>query len=219
MARKLLFRSSVFPYHVTARGNNREDFPVSLQVMWEIFGKYFAEIEKEYHAKIHAFVLMPNHFHLLISTPKEDLGVVMQKLMREVTKKANAKSGRTGRIFGARYHWSVIMNENYYDCALKYVYRNPVKADLVDRAEEYLYSTLANVLGKSELHFTLRPHNGEHEIIPYGQEHEFLSWLNQAFQTEQDHEIKKGLLRTTFEPPLSGWDRKRSNFNAMVIRK
>jgi putative transposase len=131
MPRKNLIRSNVYPYHVTARGNNKASFPCEPYQTWEIFNEKILEVQKKFGVKIHAFVMMSNHFHLLITTPHEDLGKVMETFMRSITRTMNAKSGRTGRVFGGPYHWSLINSNVYYDCALKYVYRNPVKAKLV----------------------------------------------------------------------------------------
>ena len=185
MPRKKLIRSSHHPYHVTARGNNREVFPLSLAETWQVMVKLLSETSELYGAQIHAFVLMPNHFHLLISTPERDLGAAMHYFMLSISKEMNARSGRSGRIFGARYHWSIIMSDAHYDCALKYVYRNPVKAGLAERVEHYPYSTLLQVLGHATNGVPLRPHCGASDFIPNRNSEGFLEWLNEPFQTDR----------------------------------
>src|SRR4051812_21996239 len=110
MPRKSLIRSDRLPYHVTARANNREAFHLPMEVVWRVFECQCFEISVLFGARIHSFVLMNNHFHMLISTPHEDLGEVMMHFMRSGTRLLNLISGRSGRVFGARYFWSLIEN-------------------------------------------------------------------------------------------------------------
>src|SRR5581483_5588273 len=103
MARKNLYRSSVHPYHVTARSNNGEWFYIPTLEAWNIFVECAFAISVAYGAKIHAFVLMSNHFHLLVSTPDSNLDDVMQYFLREAGKLINLKAKRINHIFGGRY--------------------------------------------------------------------------------------------------------------------
>ena len=210
MPRKLLIRSNVHPYHVTSRCNNRETFHYDLDKVWEIFSFEIKELIESHQSKIHAFVLMPNHFHLLISTPGEDLGKAMQTFIASVTRKINLKSGRTGRVFGARYHWSLIGSPNYYDNVLKYVYRNPVKGGLITTVQNYRYSSLGAILENTAS--WIQPPLGYEMNIPNNRKTEFLNWLNQPFGTEQEIAIKKGFLKPEFHPPKNRSDRKIPDF-------
>lgn len=82
MPRKLLYRSDFLPYHVTARTNNRETFKLPLEQLWQIIGDECLNLILVYEAEFHALVLMPNHFHLLLTVPKYDLGKVMSIFYR-----------------------------------------------------------------------------------------------------------------------------------------
>ena len=208
MSRKTLIRSKVLPYHVTARTNNREHFHTTLAQTWEVLGQQCFEIGVLFAAKIHALVLMPNHFHLLISTPEEDLGLVMMHFMRSVTTTLNRKSGRTGRVFGGRYYWSLIDTPIYFGHALKYSYRNPVRAELCERVEDYEFSTLRGTIGLSPSLFPLHFPYGENEyrLIPKS-EQDFSSWLNRKFKTEHENAIRAALKHPQFAPPRQGWKR------------
>jgi len=205
MPSKPLIRVKENPYHVTARCNNKEPFQIPLTDVWSVFCFEIKEIIEKYECKIHAFVLMPNHFHLLISTPKDDLGVIMQTFMVAITKKLNSISGRSGRIFGARYHWSLIDNDQYYDSALKYVYRNPVKARLIEKVENYPFNTLNFVLNDHFSDFLVEPPVGHTQNIPENNSQQFLLWLNQPFQKEQESAIKGAFRKPRFNPPKTGW--------------
>jgi REP element-mobilizing transposase RayT len=206
MSRKTLVRSTHFPYHITARANNKEPFHLCLGSAWKVFNDQLFEMSILFGIQIHAFVLMPNHFHLLITTPNEDLGLVMQNLMRSITRALNLKSGRSGRVFGARYHWTLINSHVYFSHAYKYVYRNPVKADLSKNVEDYPFSTLNGLLGFQSLYFPL--------YFPFGEDRfafipdtvqEQLTWLNKPFKKEHDQGINKLLKKTVFSPPMRGW--------------
>jgi putative transposase len=198
MSRKNLIRSNVHPYHVNARVNNRENFFCDLDIVWKIFDKNLNDIRERFGVKVHAFVLMPNHFHLILTTPGDDLGIVMQQFMRSVTRSITFRSERSGRVFSARYHWSLIDNIQYYDTALKYVYRNPVKSKLTIRAEEYCFSTLQTILGNKNISFPLEPIIGDPFLVPEQNLIEFLSWLNIPARTEHDLAIRKALKRSRF---------------------
>ncbi len=198
-------RSKDHPYHVTARCNNKEHFPIPIYDVWSVISAELSEAVKRFGCGIHAFVLMPNHFHLLISTPKSDLGVVMQYFMLAITKRINAISGRSGRIFGSRYHASLIDHDHYYDCALKYVYRNPVKARLSESVQSYPFSTIVFICKKRFSEIPMIPPQGHLELIPDGNKDDFLEWLNLPFPNEQESMIKKGFKKTRFNPPKSGW--------------
>lgn len=146
---------------------------------------------------------MPNHFHLVLSTPNEDLGIVMKLVMGSVTKTLNRISRRSGRVFGARYHWTLLDSERYFACAFKYAYRNPIKATLCERVEDYQYSTLQGLMGNAPLPIPIYfPFGGNsYSIVP--EEHtSLMNWLNQPFRKEYELAIKKGLKKTRFAPPL-----------------
>jgi REP element-mobilizing transposase RayT len=207
MPKKNLIRSSVHPYHVTARCNNREPFFTEVEVAWRVFSWHLNEIAKKFGVKIHAFVLMPNHFHLLISTPQDDLGIVMQRFMSSVTKTLNSKSGRTGRVFGGRYHWSLVDSLGYYDYVLKYIYRNPVKAGLSAQVEDYPFSTMSGVLGNKKIFFPLHPPSDDQPLIPSNDLRAFLDWMNEPFRKEQDDAIRKGFKKKSFSLAKTGWKR------------
>lgn len=207
MPRKKLIRSSTLPYHVTARCNNRDPFFLSVPTVWRILLQELREVHDRYGCHVHAFVLMPNHFHLMISTPNEDLGIIMKFFMQSITKKINSKSRRIGRVFGARYHWSMIDNDHYLDCAFKYIYRNPVKAQLSPKVESYPYSSLRSLLEGAESMIPLSPVHGFQSLFPSDDVEGFVEWLNQPFPREEDEMIRKGFKKTIFSLRRENWKR------------
>jgi REP element-mobilizing transposase RayT len=209
MPRKHLIRNSYFPYHVTARVNNRELFPIPLERVWEHMSTELLASVIKMESQIQAFVLMPNHFHLILTTPTFDLGQTMAVLMRNVTKDVMGEAGKEGRLFQGRYHWSAIHNAHYYRHALKYVYRNPVKAKLCENVEDYAWSTITGRIGKTFLPFPLTPTRTgfdfeEHVTRPY----DSLSWLNEAHSAEANMRIQIALMKKIFCPPVNRLTRK-----------
>jgi putative transposase len=211
MTRKLLERSDLFPYHLTARVNNKEPFPIPLDEMWQLIAKECFAIGLLYDVEFHALVLMPNHFHMILTLPNPDydLGKVMSRFMSELTLSCHRKSGRCGRLFGRRYHWSIIKSSRYYGHVLKYVFRNPVKAKLCDSVEDYEFSTLRGMTGHRHLpfpiHFTrcgLETNLPEFEL-----QDRWLNWLNTPFPNEAEALIQKCLLKKEIDSLLCRYKR------------
>jgi putative transposase len=148
-----------------------------------------------YGAKFHALVLMPNHFHAIVSAPEFDLGHLMRVFMSAVAREVNYKSNQTGHIFGGPYFRSIILSTRYFGHVLKYVYRNPVRAKLSTHIESYPYSTAAGVVGAGRLgvplHYSIV---GFETAIPDPtQPVQWLEWLNQPFPAEAEKLIQKTL--------------------------
>ena len=193
MPRKLLVRSDCYPYHVTGRANNKEAFPLELDRLWRVMTEELLLLTLLYEVQIHAFVLMPNHFHLILSVPNTDLGKIMNLLLSSVTKRVNRMSGRSGHLFGGPYFWSIITSSRYYGHVFKYVARNPVKAKLSSHVEEYRFSTISGLTGQIHLPFPISYTKLGMEInTPEIERMEmWLYWLNQPFSTENEKCIQK----------------------------
>lgn len=193
MPRKKTYRTSDFPYHVTARSSNQEWFYLPMDQVWQIFMNYLWFVSLVYKVRIHAFVLMSNHFHLLVRTPEANIDEAMNYLLREVSKTIGIEANRKNQIFGGPYHWSVIKNSTYYHHAYKYVYRNPVHAGICNRVEDYRYSTLRGLLGREPL---LLPVADNMCLIQdaYRQ----LEWLNRDYELDDRLAIRKALKHREF---------------------
>lgn len=77
MPRKTLPFSSSFAVHIVARTLNREPFKAPIESVWQIMENYLSLVAKMYNLKIYSFVLMPNHFHLLIRPVEDNLGAAL----------------------------------------------------------------------------------------------------------------------------------------------
>lgn len=158
-------------------------------------------------AEVHSFVLMPNHFHLILSTPLRNLDKIMQVIMSSSTRIINAKARRSGHLYSGRYYWSLIQSPIYYACAYKYVYRNPVKASLCAKVHDWQFSTFAGLIGATHLPIPIAQPLFIQRYIPKDI-CQLDSWLNIPYSTENSDKIKKALRRKTFKLPIDRKKRK-----------
>jgi putative transposase len=197
MPRKLLIRTSEFPYHITNRANNRDYFYIEQSLLWPIFIKCLHQLTLQFKCEIHSFVLMSNHYHLIMSTPNANIGEAMKYLHREVARQVNKSTGRTNHFFGGRYKWSVISKSDYYWNCIKYVFRNPIRAGICDFVQSYKFSSLNSNTQLFSWKMSDYFYDSKKEIEVN------LEWLNEPFQKESEVYIRKGLRRREFELPKS----------------
>ncbi len=140
------------PQHVIIRGNNREpifytndDYHYYLDKLKEACAKHACDV--------HAYVLMTNHVHLLL-TPWQQQGIskMIQMLGRYYVQYFNGNYNRTGTLWEGRYKAALIDSEAYLLTCYRYIELNPVRADgMVDHPSEYPWSSYRrNALGKHD---------------------------------------------------------------------
>jgi putative transposase len=193
MARKLVTLSSEFPYHVTARCINREWFGIPMDDVWSLMEDHLFITQKIYSLSVQMFVLMPNHFHLVLSTPEANISRAMQFFMGKTSKEISRLSGRINQTYGTRHHKTLITRNHYLLNVFKYVYRNPVKAGLSDSVEEYPHSTLHGLLGKTKLVIPLIE-----DTILFPEVDGILRWLNTTPSDAHLDEIRRALRKPIF---------------------
>lgn len=187
MPRKNLVRVSGHPYHVTNRANHKKWFALELSEVWEIATQSLISAHLDYPVNIHAFVLMSNHYHLVVETPNCDIDKFMYVFDKNFSLGLRKATNLVNRMFGSRYKRSIIYNRQHYFQVMKYVYRNPVKVDMVQRVEDFPYSTIYK-----DLDFPL-------ELTDYFEDFNVLDWYNEAHSSNENYVIKKGLKKTVFK--------------------
>ena len=131
MARQIRIEYPGAMYHVMARGNRRERIYLDDGDRVE-FLKSVGDASGMTGWRIHAWVLMSNHYHLLIETPEANLVAGMKWLQNAYTRRFNLRHKLWGRLFGDRYK-SVLVEGGgyYYQTLLDYIHLNPVRAGIV----------------------------------------------------------------------------------------
>ena len=127
--------------HIIQRGNNRspcfaddEDRAIYLAAL--------RHSSESAHCAVHAYVLMPNHVHLLVTAGEaRSPARMMQALGRNYVRHFNDRHGRTGTLWEGRYRSSLIDSERYFLQCSRYVETNPVRAGLARRPEDYHWSS------------------------------------------------------------------------------
>ncbi len=199
MPRKKLIRVDSLPYHLTARTNNREVFHGDLAYVWKVLtGELYLQ-QILHGVRLHAFVLMPNHFHLLATSPHRGIDLVMKEVLGSSTRILNTRNQRSGHVFGGRYFWSLIREPDYYAHALKYVLRNPAKAGFCSNISDYDFSTYSGLMGMVYLPLMITsPAEDLARLVPIDP-YDLDVWLNIPHEVEHNAAIKRALRRKEFE--------------------
>jgi putative transposase len=185
-----------YPYHVTQRGNRRQ------QTFFEdgdyaLYRDLIAEAADRAGAEIWCYCLMPNHVHLIVVPSDEDgLRRTFADAHRRYTGFINARHRWTGHLWQGRYG-AVVMDELHLAHAMRYVSLNPVRAYLASRAEDWRWSSVrAHLAGADDALVRVAP-----AIERYG---DFAAFLGVR---EEDAEAWPALRRSeTSGRPLGGAD-------------
>jgi len=148
MARLARLTLTNYPHHVILRGNNRQVIFSGESDMRRMLN-LLEEHSLAQGVDVHAYVLMGNHLHLLV-TPRRDgaLSLMMQSVGRSYVRAFNQAHGRTGTLWEGRYRSSVIQTERYLLTCMAYIDLNPVRAGMVEAPENYPWSSHAHYIGR-----------------------------------------------------------------------
>jgi putative transposase len=141
-------RCAGYPHHIIQRGNNRQ------AIFFEdadrrVFLSALGEALEAHQCALHAYVLMTNHVHLLI-TPWNDAGVggLMQSLGRRYVGYVNRRYARTGTLWEGRFKSTIVDTGDYVLACYHYIEANPVRARMVEGAKDHPWSShRANAFG------------------------------------------------------------------------
>ena len=188
MPRRKLIRQNAFPYHVTIRTINKNWFQIPLCEMWDICFDCLLFAKEKTTVQIHCFVLMNNHYHLLITTPDKNIDKFMGLFNKKLSDSINKASGVHNHKFANRYSWTIIDSENYLFNVYRYIYQNPIRAKLSELCIDYPYSSLRFTSGqKKKLKMTVHIDYFKHRI-----------WMDELKGSDFDECIRKGLMKERF---------------------
>jgi putative transposase len=146
MARMPRVQYSGAIHHVTARGASRatifrteRDYSVFLETLANAIGSTGWQCL--------AYCLMSNHYHLLLETPETNLSDGMYQLNSTYARRFNWEHDHTGHVFQSRFHTALVTGEAHLFEALRYVVLNPVRGGIVDRPEDWRWSSYRTTVG------------------------------------------------------------------------
>ncbi|MBQ5949467.1 transposase [Massilia sp. ST3] len=184
------------PYHVIQRGNNRQPI-FREEADYQRFLAWLKETARFYEVAIHAYVLMPNHLHLL-ATPSNDTGLalMMQKVGRFYVPWFNNKYERTGSLFEGRFRTSLIDTDSYFLVCSRYIELNPVRAQLVNAPADYPWSSYIH-------HAGLRPDSivTEHSLYwglgntPFQREAAYMALVEQGMSQQEVDFVTSSIMK------------------------
>ncbi|MGI9533526.1 MAG: helix-turn-helix domain-containing protein [Thermodesulfobacteriota bacterium] len=136
-------------YHITSRGNRRDNIFLSDNDK-EVFIEKLNETLNKYSIICYAYCLMDNHYHLFIKTPKGNISEGMHHLNTSYTNWFKAQHKILGVIFQGRYKSILVDEDNYAVHLTAYIHLNPVRAEVVKKPEQYIWSSHLEYLGKKK---------------------------------------------------------------------
>ena len=198
MARLPRLTLAGYPHHIILRGNNRQAIfmdNADFQRMLELL---------ETHAKVqgvevHAYVLMSNHLHLLLTPLQNDsLPKMMQAVGRSYVLYFNKRHGRSGTLWEGRYRSTLIQTERYLLACMAYIDLNPVRASMVVQAADYLWSSHGHYIGRqNEAWLSPHPLYWEMGNTPFAREAAYAAMVQSGIGQKQQQALTSSA--------LSGW--------------
>jgi putative transposase len=146
------------PLHVIQRGNNRQAVFFEDQD-YGLYHEWLAFAARRNGCAIHAYVLMTNHVHLLVTpSDKNSLPRMMQSLGRRYVRMVNSRYCRTGTLWEGRYKAAPLDSDSYFLACSRYVELNPVRARMVSDPADYPFSSYrANAFGQADALISKHP--------------------------------------------------------------
>ena len=127
-------------YHILSRGNEQKDVFYNGQDR-RLFLKTIGEMSERFEIDLFAYVLMGNHYHLLLKTNRANLSKSMQWLGLTYTRRFNLRHSRSGHLFQGRFKSIIVENDAYLMQLSCYIHRNPLRAGMVKRLADYRWSS------------------------------------------------------------------------------
>lgn len=194
MPRRPRLRVAGLPVHIIQRGNNRQACFYADED-YQYFLIHLARIAKRFRCALHAYVLMTNHFHLLLTSELEaGPSLLMKFLGQRYVQYVNRTYRRTGSLWEGRFRSSLVQTDRYLLGCYRYIEMNPVRASMVKHPIEYPWSSYAaNAEGKVVPWLT--PH-GEYLALGLEEDTRRAAYRG-LFESELDHQLLRDIRVST----------------------
>ena len=140
MARPLRIEYEGAFYHVIQRGIERRNIFISDEDKEKLL-HYFNLAHTAYNAVFHTYILMNNHYHIILETPHSNLSKVMHYINTSYAAYFNAKHKRVGPLYQGRFKAVLVQQDEYLHHLSRYIHLNPVRAGIVKSPAEYRWSS------------------------------------------------------------------------------
>ncbi len=196
MARQARLVVPGYPHHVIQRGNNRASIFADDGDRHQYLS-VLSDVAQRHQVNIHAYVLMGNHVHLLVTPPTDEaLSRMMQDLGRRYVGWFNHKHQRTGTLWEGRFRAHLIEADGWLLRCLRYIELNPIRAGLVSNLREWPWSSLAHHLGRcSDPLVTDHPAFWQLGNTPFEREAAYARWLEEGVSAAERDRITRSLMR------------------------
>jgi putative transposase len=150
MPRRARLALAGIPWHIIQRGNNRA-LCFHAEDDYQFYLHYLKTFAEHFGCAVHAYVLMTNHVHLLLTPIREDSAArLMKHLGQRYVQYINRSYRRSGTLWEGRFRSCLTQSEDYVLACYRYIELNPVRAAMVAKAQHYRWSSFhANALGKA----------------------------------------------------------------------
>ena len=149
MARQPRLALPGYPHHVIQRGNNRQPIVLDETDRRMLYSLWLEESQR-HKVAVNAYVLLDNHFHMLLTPPSDEaMSLMMQSVGRTYVRYFNKRHNRSGTLWEGRYKSSLIDSEGYLLTCMAYIDLNPVRAGLAESAEDFSWSSYKHLAGQS----------------------------------------------------------------------
>lgn len=194
MARKPRILQTEYPYHLVCRTNN-QTFRFMKKKFTRIFFNVLSETIEKYGLLVHHVVLMSNHYHIVATATDNNLHRAMQYLNSRVAVRFNNVAGKSGHLWGDRYKSCIIDTDEHYMACVRYVYRNPSRAGIVERPEDFVNSSFNFWAFGHKVELAL---SEDHLVILWGKDSNRVRQYFRVLVSESgvrisDKEVKKSL--------------------------
>jgi len=216
MPRRSRLKAAGVPMHIIQRGNNRQACFFADED-YQFFLDCLARLAKRFRCALHAYVLMTNHFHLLLTSELEaGPSLLMKFLGQRYVQYVNRTCRRTGSLWEGRFRSSLVQTERYLLGCYRYIEMNPVRANMVKHPIEYPWSSYAaNAEGKPVAWIT--PH-GEYLALGLDDERRRAAYRG-LFATELDQQLLRDIRISTHGGYVIGSSRCRDDIECTLKQR